>query len=144
MSALVVDTGVFSAPLVARRNSGATLAGQYRRHLVGNELVIATQTLAELHYGAEVAGWGPARRERLDRHVAGALLVAPDEAMCRTFGRLRAQLRDAGHGLHRPEHVGDLWIATTAVHLALPLVAHDRVFIDCPGLDLRTELESGS
>ena len=141
MSAVVVDTNVFSAPLAARRRAGASLQEQYRRHLIGEDLVIATQTLAELYYGAEVAGWGPARRERLDRHVDDALVIAPDEAMCRTFATLRTQLRRLGHGLHNRDHIGDLWIATTAIHLGLPLVAHDRVFIDCPGLDLRTELD---
>jgi hypothetical protein len=56
VSAVVVDTGVFSAPLLARRVIGKSLQQQYQRHLVGRQLVIAAQTLAELHYGAEVAG----------------------------------------------------------------------------------------
>lgn len=139
MSAVVVDTGVFSAPLVARRRVG-DLEDRYRRHLVGQQLVIATQTLAELHYGAEVAGWGAARRERLARHVDAALLIAPDESMCAHFGSLKAQLRSVGHPLHQGDHTADLWIAVTAISFGLPLVAHDGVFLDCPGLDLRTEL----
>jgi hypothetical protein len=72
----VVDTGVFSAPLVARRRASRLLEDQYRRHLIGQSLVIATQTLAELYFGAEVAGWGGARRQRLDRHVSNALGTA--------------------------------------------------------------------
>lgn len=140
MSAVVVDTGVFSAPLVKRRAAGAPLEDRYRRHLVGHQLVISTQTLAELYYGAEIAGWGLARREELDRLVGRAVIAAPGEPMCRTFARVRARLRQIGHGLHNPDHLGDLWIATTAIHLGLPLVAHDGVFVDCPGLELRTEL----
>jgi tRNA(fMet)-specific endonuclease VapC len=140
MSAVVVDTGVFSAPLLARRVIGKSLQQQYQRHLVGRQLVIATQTLAELHYGAEVAGWGPERRQRLDRLVDSALLAPPDDRMSRKLGQLRARLRRLGHPLHQDEHTADLWIATTAAHLGLPLVAHDRIFVDCPGLDLRTEL----
>jgi len=140
VSAVVVDTGVFSAPLLARRIVGKSLQQQYQRHLVGRQLVIATQTLAELHYGAEAAGWGSQRRERLERLADSALLVPPDEPMCREFGKLRARLRRLGHPLHQDDHTGDLWIATTASHLGLPLVTHDRIFIDCPGLDVRTEL----
>ena len=140
MSAVVVDTGVFSAPLLARRKIGQTLEEKYRRHLIGHQLVIATQTLAELHYGAEVAGWGAARRERLARHVDAALLVAPDARMCARFGELKADLRRIGHPLHQADHTADLWIAVTAISFGLPLVAHDGVFVDCPELELRTEL----
>jgi predicted nucleic acid-binding protein len=140
VSAVVVDTGVFSAPLLARRTVGQPLQDRYRRHLIGQQLVIAAQTLAELHYGAEVAGWGGARRSRLDQLVDTALVVAPDEAMCRRFASLRSELRRIGHPLHQDGHNGDLWIAPTAVHHGLPLVTHDGVFARCPGLDLRTEL----
>lgn len=37
-------------------------------------------------------------------------------------------------------HNADLWIAAAALRWSIPLVAHDAVFIGCPGLDLRTEL----
>ena len=79
---------------------GQTLEEKYRRHLIGHQLVVATQTLAELYYGAEVAEWGSARRERLARHVDAALLVAPDAQMCARFGKLKADLRRIGHPLH--------------------------------------------
>lgn len=140
MSAVVVDTGVFSAPLIARRAVGQTLQDQYRRHLIGQQLVIATQTLTELHFGAEFASWGATRRTGLDALVETAAVVAPDEPMCRRFGSLRADLRRTGHPLHQDHHVGDLWIATTAIHYGLPLVAHDKVFTQCPDLELRTEI----
>jgi predicted nucleic acid-binding protein len=45
-----------------------------------------------------------------------------------------------GHALHQGNHNADLWIAAAAIRWDLPLAAHDAVFIDCPGLDLRTEL----
>jgi predicted nucleic acid-binding protein len=53
--------------------------------------------------------------------------------------------RKIGHPLHQKQHVGDLWIAATAIRWNLPLVAHDAVFVGCPQLDLCTELaQSGS
>ena len=54
--------------------------------------------------------------------------------------QLRNQCRLIGHALHQRLHSADLWIAAAAIRWALPLVAHDGVFIGCPGLDLRTEL----
>ena len=140
MSAVVVDTGVFSAPLLARRTVGKSLHEQYRRHLIGRQLVIAGQTLAELYYGAEVAQWGASRRRRLEAVARTALIVAPDVPMCRRFGSLRAELRRLGHPLHQDDHAADLWIATTAAHLGLPLVTHDGIFVGCPALDVRTEV----
>ena len=117
MSAVVVDTGVFSAPLIARREVGQPLQERYRRHLIGQQLVIATQTLAELYFGAEVASWGIGRRDRLNQLVNSSLIVAPDEALCRHFADLKAQLRRTGHALHQEHHTGDLWIAAAASDL---------------------------
>jgi hypothetical protein len=47
-----------------------------------------------------------------------------------------------GHGLHQRGHNADLWIAATAIRWRIPLVAHDAVFDGCPGLELRTELDT--
>lgn len=55
-----------------------------------------------------------------------------------THARLRAECRAFGHALAQPAHAADLWIASTAVHLGLPLVSHDKVFTSAPGLDLLT------
>jgi predicted nucleic acid-binding protein len=134
--AVVVDTNVFSAPLRAT----SPLADLYRRHLVGQRLVIATQTLAELRYGVLRAGWGERRLEQLARLVGASLVLAPDNETAWTYARLRVSCEREGHPLHQPEHAGDLWIAATAVRHDLPLVAHDRIFLEAPELDLRTEL----
>ncbi len=67
-------------------------------------------------------------------------VVAPDDHTVWAFARLRHQCHLEGHPLHQKQHVGDLWIAATAVRWNLPLVAHDRVFDGCPELELRTEL----
>lgn len=49
------------------------------------------------------------------------------------FGRLRAQMLDAGH----PTPEMDLWIAATAIHHDLVLVTHNtRHFAHLPGLKL--------
>lgn len=38
------------------------------------------------------------------------------------------------------DHVADRWIAATALHMGLPLVAHDGIFRDVPGLALLTSV----
>jgi predicted nucleic acid-binding protein len=134
--AVLVDTNVFSAPL---RPSGPLVA-LYRRHLVGHRLVIATQTLAELRYGALRAGWGERRLTQLAHLVRAALVLAPDDETTWANARLRTACEREGHPLHQPDHAGDLWIAATAVRHGIPLVAHDSIFRGVPGLDLRTEL----
>jgi hypothetical protein len=53
---------------------------------------------------------------------------------------LRAECRQIGHPLHQKQHLGDLWIAATAIRWQLPLVAHDAVFVGCPGIELLTEV----
>lgn len=134
--AVLVDTNVFSAPL----RPTSPLVDAYRRHLLGQRLVIATQTVAELRYGALRAAWGDRRLAQLERLVHAALVLPPDNETAWEYAQLRTSCERAGHPLHQPEHTGDLWIAATAVRHSLPLVAHDKVFRHVSGLDLRTEL----
>lgn len=137
MNAVVVDTGVFSAPFSRRRNAIASL---YDRHLRSNLLVLASQTVAELRYGALVAGWGPSRLAELERRIGLARVAAIDDDLIWTHARLRLACRQSGHALSSAAHAADLWVAATATHFAIPLVTHDAVFRDAPGLTVITEL----
>lgn len=136
MTAVVVDTGVFGASLSRRRRS---IVGRYEQHLRGRRLVIAAQTVAELRYGALVAGWGEGRLAELDRRIEIARIAIIDDEMIWTHARLRARCRAAGHALAQADHAADLWVAVAAVHYGIALVAHDTVFKDTPGLELVTE-----
>lgn len=135
--AVVVDSGVFSAPLSPRLSP---LAALYAPHLEGRRLVIAAQTVADVRYGALVARWGPSRRAELERRVGEAGVAPVDDELLWAHARLRAACRAAGHPLAAKVHIGDLWVAATAVHYGIPLVAHDAVFFDAPDLTLITEL----
>jgi hypothetical protein len=55
---VVIDTGVFGARLTP---SGELLASRYRPVLEGRPAIISFVTVAELEYGARLAGWGPDR-----------------------------------------------------------------------------------
>ena len=54
----VIDAGVFGARLTP---SVRLLASRYRPVLDGRAPIISFITVAELEYGARLAGWGPDR-----------------------------------------------------------------------------------
>lgn len=133
---VLLDTNVFTAWLKPR----STLVHLYGKHVFGRRVAIAQQTVAEARYGAIVAGWGPKRLDALERLVRRASVLPMDDDTTWASARLRSECRSLGHPLHQKQHAADLWIAATALRWNLPLIAHDAVFINCPGLDLRTEL----
>jgi tRNA(fMet)-specific endonuclease VapC len=132
---VIVDTMVFSWRLAA------TPVGQlYGPHLQGRPLILAAQTVAELRALALINGWGGARRAALDERIARLRVAGVDEELANTYARLKADCRQQGHGLGDKVHDGDRWIAATAVRYEIPLVSHDGIFKNAPGLDLITEL----
>ena len=64
---VIIDTGVFGARLTSR---GQSLASAYRPLLEGRPAVISFIAIAELRYGAKLAGWGTARLVRLDHELS--------------------------------------------------------------------------
>lgn len=61
-------------------------------------------------------------------------IVMPDNDLVNVYAQMRAELQAAGHGLHDKMHEADRWIAATAIRYGLPLVSHDRIFDNVPGL----------
>jgi hypothetical protein len=135
--AVVVDTGVFGADLVRR---SSPLTERYLPLLAGRPAFVSFQTVAELRFGAVLAGWGPTRLRRLDVKVAAATTVWPGPELVDAYARLRADCVRGGHALGDKAHDADRWVAATAIHLGLPLVTHDGVFSDAPRLVLETAL----
>ncbi len=72
--------------------------------------------------------------------TADVTVLPVDAETVERVAQLRNQCRLVGHALHQRLHNADLWIAAAVIRWGLPLVAHDAVFVACPGLDLRTEL----
>lgn len=133
---VVLDTNVFTARLRQDR----PLETLYAKHTAGKRIVVAPQTVAEARYGALAAGWGARRLGRLAQRITEVGILDVDAETIEQVAQLRNQCRLIGHALHQRLHNADLWIAAAAVRWGLPLVAHDAVFVGCPGLDLRTEL----
>lgn len=136
---VVVDTGVFGATLIPT-DKGRQLASGYKTLLEGRRAVISFVTVAELRFGAKRAGWGDKRVQRLDQRLAQAETVWPGVDLVDVYATLRAWCEKNGHGLNGKDHEADRWVAATAMHLGVPLVAHDRVFRNVDGLDLITRL----
>ncbi|MGH2930594.1 MAG: PIN domain-containing protein [Solirubrobacteraceae bacterium] len=136
--AVLVDTNVFTAPLRSDRK----LEALYARHTFGRQLAVAPQTVAEARYGALTARWGPRRIGAVVRLLGGVRVVPVDDETTEQVAQLRNESRRIGHALHQRHHNADLWIAASAIRWGFPLVAHDAVFVGCPGLDLRTEIST--
>jgi predicted nucleic acid-binding protein len=130
---IVVDTGVFSASLSRRRRP--RFEAQIGL-ITGHQIFLAAVTVSELRYGALVAGWGAARRNRLDESIQATTVVPVSDRFLSSLAELRFACRRAGHPLHDRAHANDLWIAATAFHIGAPLLTADNVFSDTPGLTL--------
>jgi tRNA(fMet)-specific endonuclease VapC len=135
--AVVVDTNVFGAELTRR---GEAVVTAYQRHVEGHDLVISFMTAAELRYGARLAGWGASRLARLETRLAVAEIVWAGNGLVDACVSLRYECSGTGHPLGQKHHEADRWIAATARWLGVPLVAHDAVFRDTPGVSVITEL----
>jgi predicted nucleic acid-binding protein len=133
---VVVDTMVISWLFDDRPNP---LADRYRGRIGAAPVLLAFQTVMELRFGAMRARWGELRYRRLDRRISDLTVVQPDDEMITMCAQLRTRCQQSGHALADKVHDGDRWIAATAVRLACPLVSHDGVFKDVPGLQLVTE-----
>ena len=135
---MIVDTGVFGARLTPR---GRALASAYRPLLEGRPAIISFITVAELRYGASLAGWGPDRLGRLDRELARADTVWPGPNLTGTYVTVRTWCAKTGHGLGGKDHEADRWVAASAIWLDIPLVAHDAIFANVKDLTLLTKLD---
>ena len=134
---VVVDTGVFAARLTP---TGSLLAARYRPVLESRPAIISFVTVAELGYGARLAGWGPGRLRRLEYEIARAEIVWPGPNLVDAYASLRTWCVRTGHGLGQKEHEADRWVAATAIWLQVPLVAHDGIFANVKDLELLTRL----
>jgi predicted nucleic acid-binding protein len=119
----VLDTSVFVA-----LETGRTVA----RERLPSASAVSAVTLGELHAGVLAAADVAARSQRFStlEAVLGIELLPVDGAVAAAWGRLRAQLVEAGRRLN----VNDAWIAATALAHDLPVVTQDADFDAAEGL----------
>lgn len=121
---LMVDTNVVSYVM-----KGGPLAQLYAPHLQGKLLAISFITVGEMYFGAEKAGWGVAKRQRLEESLRNFVVVPYDHEIARRYAQVCVQRQHAG----RPVSLHDAWIAACALRHGVPLVTHNRK--DFEGID---------
>lgn len=131
---VVLDTDAFSNLFQKRGNHA-----DYGRHLRGRIPVLSFATVAEVHFGAAKAGWGPKRVADLEQALRRYVIAPYDASMPVLWGSLRAQAQNIGHALGQDSQINDLWIAATAIYYQAPLLTgNTRHFAGFPGLSLLT------
>ncbi|HEX2784413.1 MAG TPA: PIN domain-containing protein [Ilumatobacteraceae bacterium] len=124
---VVVDTMIASAWLGVRRSQRQI---RWAPVLEAAIWVLPFVVVAEMRFGAEVAGWGARRRGVLDRLVARAGVVPPLDEVTDAYVDLRAWCVRTGHGLGAKDHEADRWVAAVAVAGGFPLATEDAIFDD--------------
>ena len=103
-------------------------------------LYISFVTVAEIRFGARLAGWGEHRLRALEVRLGAAETVWAGSGLVDEYVALRHACSTQGHPLGQKVHEADRWVAATARWLDVPLVTNDAVFRDAPGLTVVTEL----
>ena len=78
--------------------------------------------------------------QRLEARLSTAEIVWPQPSLVDAYVELRIACARSGHALGQQVHEADRWIAATARWLNVPLVTHDGVVRNVPGLSLLTTL----
>lgn len=130
-SAVVVDTMIASAWLAVRDSARKD---RWAPLLERSVWVLPFTVVAEMRFGAEVAGWGARRRGVLDRLIAAAGVVPPLQEVTDAYVDLRTWCVRNGHGLGAKDHEADRWVAAVAIAAKLPLATEDSIFDAVPTL----------
>ena len=138
MSVLLLDTTV--ASLLHPRNRGSEILARYAIPMEKQTLALSFQSVAELWNWAEARDWGDEARNGLDLFIKRFLVIPYDYALARAWARAMQTSRKRGRRLDS----GDCWIAAMAIHRRIPLLTHDRDFLDrsIPGLQVISYLEA--
>jgi len=131
-SPVVVDTMIASAWLGTRDSARKT---RWQSLLARSPWVLPFTVVAEMRFGAEVAGWGARRRGRLERLVASSGVIPPLEEVTDAYVDLRTWCVHNGHGLGAKDHEADRWVAAVALAARLPLASEDAIFDSVPQLN---------
>lgn len=93
----------------------------------------------ERRFGALSRGWGPAKIADLHANFGRTptLPVTPETVLA--FATLRDACKRSGHPLANKQHMGDAWVAATAISYDLPLLAGDGIYKDAPNIRLLEE-----
>lgn len=129
---VVVDTMIASAWLGVRETARRSRWEPLLRRSIW---VLPFPVVAEMRFGAEVAGWGARRRGVLERLVVSSKVMPPLAEVTDAYVDLRTWCVRNGHGLGAKDHEADRWIAAVALSSRLPLASEDSIFDNIPQLN---------
>jgi tRNA(fMet)-specific endonuclease VapC len=95
-------------------------------------LYLTLTVLGELHCGANLSQNPAKHLAQIQNFLAAVVVLSPGVATAEHYGRIRAQLAQAGTPI--PEN--DIWIAAVAMEHQLPLSARDFHFERITGLQV--------
>lgn len=128
---VVVDTMIASAWLGVRDSVRRTRWEPLLRQSIW---VLPFSVVAEMRFGAEVAGWGARRRGVLERLVVSSKVMPPLAEVTDAYVDLRTWCVRNGHGLGAKDHEADRWVAALALAAKRPLASVDSIFDGLPQL----------
>ena len=132
-SAVGVDTMIASAWLGQRQSQRQS---RWAPLLTPAIWVLPFTVVAEMRFGAEVAGWGARRRAALERLIARAAVAPPLREVTDAYVDLRTWCVRNGHGRGAKDHEADRWVGAVAIAANLPLASEDTIFANVPLLRL--------
>jgi predicted nucleic acid-binding protein len=139
MATILLDTDVFSYITSTNPARGAW----YKPHLMGHILALSFITVGEQYAGyykkINRSEWGQSHLDKLEERLRARLIIPYDNEISRTYGRLKASLRNAD-GSDRNIAPNDLWIAACAVRHGLRLATNNGKHLqNIPGLEIICE-----
>lgn len=130
---VVLDSDVLSLVVLTPRDREPRVPG-WRRLLLGRRLVISAQSQSEIRYGALRRAWSAERMAGLESVLDRVPTLPVSDEVIRACARVRALCSGTGHPLAAKHHMGDAWVAATAMAFELPLLSGDDIFVGVPGL----------
>jgi tRNA(fMet)-specific endonuclease VapC len=95
------------------------------------ELYLSGPALAELYYGAFKSDRPQQHLDQIERFLAAADVLTPDQDTSKHYGKIAAQLARKG----TPIPQNDIWMAALSIQCNLPLATTDRHFQHIDGLN---------
>ena len=123
MDTVLLDTTV--ASLLHPKKKNSDVRAKYEPHMKGKVLALSFQSVAELWAWAEENRWGDKQRQGMDAFLRRFLVIPYDYELAQVWAKVAALCKSQGRRLE----AGDAWIAATAVHRKIPLLAHDGDFV---------------
>jgi tRNA(fMet)-specific endonuclease VapC len=110
-----------------------SIGHRYFPLILGHDLVVSFQTVAELYEGALSAEWSIKRRERLDKYLEQYASIESTPVISAWWAYVKVTRKS------QPISDSDAWIAATALAYDVELVTHNPSdFQNIPGLRIVT------